>query len=116
MGLPIINLRQQTPPQLVDRLLCIQFIKEIGAEKINMIEDKYLKQSFLKYVEEEDVSLTPEIDWEFSLFQATTLQFSKLFSNFMPTKEKEIPEPKERIIIESLDTPQDKEERPGLIL
>jgi hypothetical protein len=116
MGLPIINLRKQTPMELVDRLLCIQFIKEIGAEKIDMIEDKYLKQSFLKYIEEEDGTLTPEIDWEFSLFQATSLQFSKLFHNFTPTKEKEIPEPKERIIIESLDAPQDNGQRPGLIL
>ena len=91
----MINLRKQHPLQLVERLLFCQSIKEIGIEKILMLNKP--QQVFLTEVIVDDKS-TYEIDWEFIIFEATSFQMNSLLACF--TQKPVVPEPKERIIIE----------------
>jgi len=94
--------------QLVQRLLCINNIREIGAEKISQ-----LPKSFHCFLLMYDDGETPEIDWEFCLFSATEHQYNTLFANFTPKPKEE--EAKSTLIITE-DKPTLNVERPDLQL
>ena len=92
--------------QLVERMLCINNIKEIGAEKIQKLDKKF--HVFLMLFDDDGA---PEIDWEFCLFTATQHQFNTLFENFIPVP-KEEDKPKSNLILDDKVT----ETKPKLII
>lgn len=70
------NFRKELPVQIVNRVLCMQAIKEIGADKIHPLGPKYFP--FLIGYDDN----TYGIDWEFALFEATDYQLADLIDNF----------------------------------
>ena len=70
------NFRKELPVAIVNRVLCMQAIKEIGADKIHALGEKYFP--FLLIYEDN----TFDIDWEFALFEATEHQLASLIDNF----------------------------------
>ncbi len=72
------NFRKEPPVTIVNRVLCIQAIKEIGANKIHALGERYYP--FLLIYD--DNHLDVDIDWEFALFEATEHQLSSLIDNF----------------------------------
>jgi len=70
------NFRKELPVTIVNRVLCMQAIKEIGAEKIHLLGSKYFT-FLIKYDDN-----TYGVDWEFALFEATEFQLSSLIDNF----------------------------------
>lgn len=70
------NFRKEVPVAIVNRVLCMQAIKEIGADKIHALGKKYFP--FLLIYEDNSM----DIDWEFALFEATEFQLSNLIDNF----------------------------------
>lgn len=70
------NFRKELPVSIVNRVLCMQAIKEIGADKIHLLGEKY-SIFIVKYDDD-----TFDIDWEFALFEATEFQLSSLIDNF----------------------------------
>lgn len=88
-----INFRTQSPPQLAERMFCIQYVKEIGVGKIEALGEKY--KHFLQPIVEDEGTAYNEIDWEFCLFEATFHQFDMLLENFIakPKEEEEVKKP-----------------------
>lgn len=76
-----INLRKQHPIQNAERILFCQSLKEIGADKISKLEDRH--HAFILTIDEEDGSKSYEIDWEFTLFEATSFQMNCLLECFV---------------------------------
>lgn len=70
------NFRKELPVTIVNRVLCMQAIKEIGADKIHALGEKYY--SFLNIWDDNTI----DIDWEFALFESTEYQLSSLIDNF----------------------------------
>ena len=88
MGLPAINLRKLQPMDIVNRMLCMQAIREIGKEKIYQVEGK-MYEDFLMYYDDGEC----DIDWEFVLFKAPNHLLVKLIDNFSAKpKEEELKE------------------------
>ena len=81
-----VNFRTQHPMQLVERMLCINNIREIGVDKISQLDKKH-HVFLIKY----DDGGQPDIAWEFCLFEATTHQFNSLFEQFVSRPKKRIP-------------------------
>lgn len=74
------NFRKELPVAIVNRVLCMQAIKEIGADKIHALGEKY--SMFLVQYEDGISDVHYDIDWEFALFEATEFQLSSLIDNF----------------------------------
>lgn len=115
-GQALISYRNKHPMILVNRMLAIQMLREIGAEKINMLEDKHHKFIMEEIDENDEAKIV--IDWEFALFYATDHQIEELSANFVKKvaeaeKASDTPNPS-GIILPNTDL--DTGERPGLII
>ena len=74
------NFRKELPVTIVNRVLCMQAIKEIGADQIHASGEK--SSLFLVQYEDGINDVHYDIDWEFALFEATEFQLSSLIDNF----------------------------------
>ena len=82
----------RTAQDIIDRMLGLQLIKDVGAVRISEIEDEILKGQFLiEILEGEDDRVTYAIDWGFVLFFATEYQIESLLRLFDV-----IPKPKKK--------------------
>ena len=93
----MINWKQKSPMDMANRIVACDILRSIGPEKIAMIKDDVLKNSFLlPCVDDKDKEYF-EIDWKFVIFEMTDYQMGKLMENFQP-KEKEKEEPKKVLL------------------
>jgi len=113
MAQAIINLRKQVPMQLVERMLMLQNIREIGVQNLLKLQDRKFRV-FLLEVEGETEEDQYEIDWEFCIFAATSFQFNALMECFVPKQKQEDEPQRESNIIMPDNNIED--DRPPLIL
>jgi hypothetical protein len=80
-----INLRTLQPMQVINRMLCMQALREIGKDNIHKLEERRY-ENFLMFYDDD----TFDIDWEYVLFKAPEFLLSALIDNFQakPIEEK----------------------------
>lgn len=80
--------KNKSPLDMANRVVSCSIIRSIGAEKVSMIKDEKIKNSFLLPCINDEGKEYFEIDWEFVLFDATEHQIGLLLDNFQPKQKK----------------------------
>lgn len=75
-----VNWRQQNPRTLLNKMIGVMILKEIGAKNILKLEDKALVEQIIFY----DDDNNPFINWEEVMFKLTQLQVSRIIAQFSP--------------------------------
>lgn len=72
----------QQPSDLISRLYILEYMREIGAEKMYPKCNKYQQENFFyKFLDEDQVEAV-DLNWEHCLFMATMYELEKLMENF----------------------------------
>ena len=72
----------QQPSDLISRLYILEYMREIGAEKMYQKCNKYQQESFFyKFLDDAGVEAV-DFNWEYCLFMATMFELEKLMENF----------------------------------
>lgn len=75
-----VNWRQQNPRTLLNKMIGVMILREIGAKNILKLEDKVLVEQIIFY----DDDNNPFINWEEVMFKLTQLQVSRIIAQFSP--------------------------------
>lgn len=75
-----VNWRQQNPRSLLNKMIGVCVLKEIGAKNLLKLEDKKLVEQIIFYDDDDK----PFINWEEVMFSLTQLQVSRIIAQFSP--------------------------------
>lgn len=81
-----MTFKQHHPKDLISRLYILEYMREIGANKLyEKSNDLQKSQYFYKFINEDNNVPVQEVDvnWEYCLFVATMPQLEYLMKNFM---------------------------------
>lgn len=80
-----MNLFKLQPPEnLLSRLYILEYLREIGAKALyEKSNDVQKKQFFYKFTSEDVAIEEVDLNWEYSLFEATMPQLEFLIENFI---------------------------------
>lgn len=81
-----MTFKQQHPKDLISRLYILEYMREIGANKLyEKSNDLQKSQYFYKFINEDNNAPIQEVDinWEYCLFVATMPQLEYFMKNFL---------------------------------
>lgn len=95
------NWRSKNPMEMVNRMIGIFTLREIGPTKVNSIPDEGMRERFLVEMVHEDGTSEMVFDWDYILFTASDNELAALIGMF----QKIIPQNTPKIITGEEDKP-----------